>query len=457
MSRRIGGRGIMLVLLMVAPAPGLVAQASTARGISLSEAVELAVSSSSRLRGAEAAIEAGVARRSEARTGRLPALALEASYMRLEAEEPAEIPLPDPPRRPGSITLGDSIENSYDATLSLRQPIFTGGEITAGIEGADYAVAASRGGYEWERSGVELEARTAYWKLIEAGLRVEAIEERLRQVELNLENMESRLAAGVVTKSALLTVEMKLAEARLRLLRARNGRELNVTRLALMTGLSADTDLRPTTTLESAGKSEEQPPPGESEVGRLIRDALANRGDLAALRAELNATRASKSRARGGWFPKLFLAGEYSYARPNRTSFPVKDAFESSWRVGIVGRIELGDMPRVYHESSRREAEVRAAAARLQAAEDHVQLAVREAYLAYRSSYREVELARIMVTQAEESMDDTRGRVENGVALNEDLLEAQATLLEARLALTSARTGRRIAHDRLIREIGINP
>jgi outer membrane protein TolC len=62
-----------------------------------------------------------------------------------------------------------------------------------------------------------------------------------------------------------------------------------------------------------------------------------------------------------------------------------------------------------------------------------------------------------MVRQAQENVADTRGRVDNGVALNEDLLEAQATLLEARLALTSARTGRRIAWDRLMRERGVDP
>jgi outer membrane protein TolC len=44
--------------------------------------------------------------------------------------------------------------------------------------------------------------------------------------------------------------------------------------------------------------------------------------------------------------------------------------------------------------------------------------------------------------------------VENGAALNEDLLEAQAVLLEARLSLTSAEIGRQIARDRLMRELG---
>jgi outer membrane protein TolC len=386
---------------------------------------------------------------------------LEASYMRVKEQDPATIPLPDPPQGPGPVTLGESFENSYAATLSVRQPLFTGGEIASQIDAAGHAVAASRGSYDWERSGVELEVRTAYWALVEAELRVQAIEERLRQVELNLRNMESRLANGVVTRNELLTVEMKLAEARLQLLRARNGRELASTRLALLTGLSPDRGLAPTTQLDSGGAdaSRAGTPLSEAtpELDSLIRDALANRGDLAELRADLNAARASQTAARAGWFPKFFLAGEYSYSRPKQASFPGEDEFESSWRVGIVGRIELGNMPRVYHETSQREAELTAVAARLEAAEDRVRLSVREAYLSWQSSARELELAETMVRQAEENLADTRVRVENGVALNEDLLEAQATLLDARLAFTSARTGRRIGWDRLMRETGRTP
>ena len=462
MNRIVNGRFLVCAALLLGVTQLLVAQTESApREITLEEAVELAIASSSGLEAGRAAVDARSAVRSQARTGRLPSVDFEASYMRVKEQDPATIPLPDPPQGPGPVTLGESFENSYAATLSVRQPLFTGGEITSQIDAAGYAVAAGRGSYDWERSGLELEVRTAYWALVEAELRVQAIEERLRQVELNLRNMESRLANGVVTRNEVLTVEMKLAEARLQLLRARNGRELASTRLALLTGLLPDRGLAPTTQLHSGAAdgggagtpwSENTP-----ELDSLIRDALANRGDLAELRADLNAARASQTAARAGWFPKLFLAGEYSYSRPNQASFPAEDEFESSWRVGIVGRIELGNMPRVYHETSQREAELAAVAARLEAAEDRVRLSVREAYLSWQSSARELELAETMVRQAKENLEDTRVRVENGVALNEDLLEAQATLLDARLAFTSARTGQRISWDRLMRETGRTP
>jgi outer membrane protein len=448
MKMRVIERVLVFLVLLAGVVPFLAAEAPESREITLKEAVELALESNSRLEAGRAALDARSSVRAQARTGRLPSLDVEASYMRLKEQEPAKIPLPDPPQGPGPVTLGDSIENSYSATVSLRQPLFTGGEIASRIDAASYAVAASRAGFEWQRSGVELEVRTAYWGLLEARLRVEAIEERVRQVEANLENMKSRLANGVVTRNEVLTVEMNLAEARLQLLRAQNGRELAGTRFALLTGLSPERELVPTGISIVADRLE------VPDLETLINQALSRRGDLAEYRANLDAARAAEATARAGWFPKLFLAGEYTYARPNQASFPVEDEFESSWRVGLVGRIELGGMPRVYHETSQRESELAAAAARLQAAEDQVRLAVREAYLTYRRGTQEVELAKTMVRQAEENLADTRVRVENGVALNEDLLKAQATLLEARLALTSARTGRRVAYDRLMREAG---
>jgi len=451
---------MMFSALLLGLVPALFPQEPNGtREVSLEEAVKRALSSSSRLEVGRATLQARSAAEAQAKTGRLPALDLEASYMRMKEQEPLTIPLPDPPQGPGPVTLGDSIENSYGLTLSLRQPLFTGGEVASRIDATRHAAAAGRSSYEWEQNGVVLEVRTTYWNLVEAELRVQAIAERVRQVEANLRNMESRLSNGVVTPNEVLTVEMKLAEARLQLLRARNGLELAATRLALLTGLPPEQELRPAAAPPSAtpgatasGTAPTLPEPPDLQT--LIDTALANRGDLAELRAHLDAAEAAERTARSGWFPKLFLAGEYTYARPNQASFPAEDEFESSWRVGVVGRIELGDMPRVYHEGSQREAERTGAAARLEAAEDRVRLAVREAYLAYEGSGRELELARTMVRQAEENLADTRVRVENGVALNEDLLEAQATLLDARLALTSARTGRRIAWDELMRRTG---
>lgn len=432
--------------------------------LSLQDAVEKALSSSSRLQAGSAELAAGEAARAQARTGRLPALDLELSYMRLNEREPATIELPPPPSGPGPVTLGEAPENTYSATLSLRQPLFTGGEINARIEAAEHSVQAGRSRWEWSRGGVVLDVRTAYWRLLEATQRVHALEERLRQVKENLANMERRLENGVVTRSKVLTVEMRLAEVRHKLLRAKNGLEMAGTRLALLTGLPADQPINPVTPLpdsgqaltleknrENDGSSKDATLPDPQE---LVREALKERGDLAEQRSTLRAAETAERTARSGWFPQLFLVGEYTYARPNPEVFPTENQFNSSWRLGIAGRIELGSMPRVYHRVARRGAEREAAAARLRQAEQQVRLAVREAYLEWKSSGEELALARTIVRRAEENLSETRTRVENGAALNEDLLEAQAVLLEARLSLTSAEIGRQIARDRLMRELG---
>jgi outer membrane protein TolC len=236
------------------------------------------------------------------------------------------------------------------------------------------------------------------------------------------------------------------------------------TRLALLTGLPADQPINPVTPLpdsgqaltleknrENDGSSKDATLPDPQE---LVREALKERGDLAEQRSTLRAAETAERTARSGWFPQLFLVGEYTYARPNPEVFPTENQFNSSWRLGIAGRIELGGMPRVYHRVARRGAEREAAAARLRQAEQQVRLAVREAYLEWKSSGEELALARTIVRRAEENLSETRTRVENGAALNEDLLEAQAVLLEARLSLTSAEIGRQIARDRLMRELG---
>lgn len=439
---------ILTIVFTVAGTLSAQSTGSETLELTLEEAVERALASSHTLSAGDAATDAQRAIRAQATAARYPALDVEVGYMRLMEQDPATIDLSA--LSAGSITLAESIENSYSATVSLRQPLFTGGEINARINAANHTLAASHSGNAWDRSGVALQAHTAYWELVETELQIQTLEERVRQVEANLRTMQRREQNGVVTRSDVLYVEMELADAQLQLLRARNNREIAHARLALLADIPVEREILPITPLP------EQDATGNDEntLAELLDEALASRGDLQEYRSTIEAAEATQRAARAGLLPDLFLAGNFTWARPNEAIFPVEDEFASSWSLGIVGRMEVGALPRVYHESEQRAAEVRRAESALGAAEQRVRLAVREAYLIWQSSDQQLELARVMVRQAEENLTETRSRVENGVALNDELLDAQATLLQARLSLTSSITGRQIAWERLMRETG---
>jgi outer membrane protein TolC len=389
--------------------------------------------------------------RQTASAARLPALRLTGAYRRMKESEPlaVEIPSPDGSAPGGStagasttIELGDEIANSYSLGLELNQPLFTGGRMKYNVERSAHLAQAARERESWSESSVALEATTAYWELIRADARVEAIAQRLEQVTANVRDMERRLEQGVVTRNAVLEATMRRAEVRARLTEARNGRRLARARLNLLMGRAADRAIEPSTALPQRVEPLE-------ERRRVTERAFARRGDVAAAEQRIDAGKAAARMTRAGWYPNLALTGSMDYARPNpQSAFPT-DEFELSWHVGVALEIDIGGYPALSHRIDARAADVEAARERLRGLRREVELAVTKAHLELQSAADRVEAADALLEQAEENYRTVRQKREQGLALNTELLGAGAQRLEARMKRSMALVDQAVAHARL--------
>jgi outer membrane protein TolC len=371
--------------------------------------------------------------RAAAELARLPQLTIEGRYARIEEQDPPEVDIPGAP-----ISIGTSFDDATAFDLSVAQPLYLGGALSARVAQSTALFDAETLEQDRRRRLVSLEIRRAYWRLLEADLRRDAFRERLDQVSANLRTMEERFSEGLVTRNEVLTVEMRLARAELDLINAENALALASADVAMRIGVDADTRIVVASELPDR-------PVSVPELETFVASALADRPDLAAMRRRTAAQDAAVVLARSELLPEVYVTGRYTYARPNDALFPPPDRFEDSWQIGVLGRISLGSAPssvsRTREASSRRDAHVEEVAA----LENRIRLAVRGAYLSWESSGQQVRLGRTMVRQAEENLANTAVRVEAGAALNEDLLDAQVDLLEARLALTSAVVGREVS------------
>jgi outer membrane protein TolC len=401
--------------------------------LSVEEAVERALESDHSLsagRQRKAAADSALA---AARSSRLPELSLTGRYARIEEQEPLQVDTPS-----GTLEIGESFSDATSVELALMQPLFLGGRLSSRVEQSDSLSEAATLEQLWRRTSVKLELYRAYWRLVEARLRQDAFAERRDQVAANLETIRRRFQEGLVTQNEVLSVEMGLAQAELELVEAENALALASADLAVRIGEDPGRLILPSSDLPS--RSDTIP---DLEV--LVERGLAQRPDLAALRRQLNARARGVEIARSGLYPELFVTGQYRYARPNEALFPPPDSFEDSWQIGVMGRINLGSMPATIHQTREAEANRQATYHSVAAAEERLRLEVRRAYLSWGSSRQRVHLGRTMVRQAEENLANTAVRVDNGTALNEDLLDAQVDLLEARLALTAAVVERELA------------
>jgi len=407
--------------------------------ITIDDAVAMALSHSPALRAQSAAGDAAASREAVAATARIPRVSLTAGYYRIQEQEPLSL---------GSMVLGDRITDSLTASVEVVQPLYTGGAIRAGMDLAAANRRAAQEESEAMRRDLLPEVRRAYWALMEATERVAALNDRLAQVQSATDDTRNRAAAGFVTHSDVLEVEMRLAQTELQLIRAGNGRRIAVARLALLTGSAPETDFVTTTPL---------PPPQDValvDLAELTARALENRSDLAALRVAVSALEVQTRAAASRRLPNLYATGMVTVARPAPETFPAENSFGATWRAGIMGRYEIGDQPGVGYAVAAARSDMQSALARLSAAEEAAIFEVHRGYLEWMTTGEEVRAAETLVSRGEEHLAETRTRAANGAALRTDELDAQAMVLEARLALTSAEVARHVAWETLLRAAG---
>lgn len=433
-----------LIALVATP---LGAQQLPTRPLTVDQAVELALAHSPALAAGSATLAAEDARAAAARTARYPGITLSAGYRRIATQDPLELQL-----GPTPVTLGDEINNTASVGVTVEQPLFTGGAIASAVELADIGTQIRMHELVLTRRDVIHRTRAAYWAMVEAQERLQTIQDRLEQVRSMVADSENRAAAGVLTRSDLLAVRMSEAETEMQELRTRNALDVAAARLRTLTGLDTEASIQPATDVDDrAGDT------GDDIGGDLddyIARALANRSDLAALRLAVVAQEESLRSIAAERFPQLAAIGSVSYASPIPNEFPADSGFGTTWSVGITGRYQLGRQPRIGHSLRAAREDRSAAEANLRAAEEQIALEVRMNYLEWQTAAEEVLVATTMVTQAEENLQETRARVRTGTALRTEELDAEAQVLEARLALTSARIGRLTAGETLLRSTG---
>ncbi|MFN2364781.1 MAG: TolC family protein, partial [Halarsenatibacteraceae bacterium] len=211
-------------------------EAASYQNLTLEESLEIALennrgllASGEELKGVETSIEM-------AEAGRYPNISLSASYLRMGGTDSETIEM-DNQTPPG---MGEFIEQlnqafaqpdtAFQTELSLQQPLYTFGRITAGIEQAEAGYRAAEAGFEGDRQELIHEVITTYNNVLLAEKMLELQHDIKEQAEGHLEVVESNLDAGMVTeldrheaRVALSEVEQEIVEAESNLALAKEG------------------------------------------------------------------------------------------------------------------------------------------------------------------------------------------------------------------------------------------
>ena len=304
-------------------------------------------------------------------------------------------------------------------------PLYAGGKNTATRQAAKANADAARQDNEAVRNALGFEVSRAFYTVLKTRQFIRAAEAGVKSFEGSLGVAEKRLAGGTLLKTGVLDLEVRLAQAREDLVRARNANALAVRVLRNLLGIEQGefevADTGPATSAPESGD-------------------FSGRPELASARHRERAAQEQARAAKGGYLPRVNAFGsvDYDYGWKN-------DNGGGSYTAGALLQWDLWD-------GKLTRAKVREANANLESAREEqrklrlaLDLEVEQARLDLKAANERLSVTDKIVAQAAESASLTRARFEQELALSTQLIDAETALVAARVRRAEAEADRQIA------------
>jgi outer membrane protein len=415
--------------------------------LTMEKAVETGLENSKFLHSSLMKVQSADAKSSETTASRLPTLKFGASYTRLSETPPFEVTIPLPPPYPSTFVISPSIFDNYNLRLSLQQPLFTGFRLQSSSDMADYNAQATAQDYEKDKADLVYNIRSAYWNLYKAGEFKKVIDNNVQQIRAHLNDVQNFYEQGIVTNNEVLKVQVQLSNAQVLQIDAGNNVRLATLGLDNVLGLPLETDIQ----LATLPEQKESAPAG---VDTLLRKAMDQRPELKSMAYRVKVGESAVTMARSGWFPQIYLSGNYYYARPNQRIIPAVDKFIDTWDVSLSASLDIWNWGSTVRQTQQAQAQLAQAQDGLGQMQDGITLEVTQTFLNFTQSGERIGVAEKGVQQAEENYRITDEKFKSGLALNSDLLDAEAALLTAQWNHIQALVDRELAGARLLKAIG---
>jgi outer membrane protein len=299
---------------------------------------------------------------------------------------------------------------------------------------------------------VRLAVERAYYGLYSAQAGAVAAEINLQNSRTNLDAAQKRFDAGLVTQLEVLQAQANYDDAVYTLDSARGSVQDAIATLAQSVGIPADSPLSivepPDTTVMM----------NTNNLHTLIADALAQRPDLAAQRANVKAKEAALRSARSDLWPTLNAgasaqANRHNYsgndttASVNDNDYTVLAYLALQWNF-FDGFLRLNRV-------NASEATLEAERARLLTAEINAASDVWTNYYALQTALKKLQSAQALLASSEASYQLALEAYGAGLKSLLDLLQANTTLADARNKLIGARRDVQVAQAGLLHALGI--
>lgn len=317
------------------------------------------------------------------------------------------------------------IHNVFFGAVTLTQPIYMGGKIVAMNKLAKINEEAQTMLHENEAQNVIYAVDAAYWTVVSLKAKHLLATSYVNLLDTLDRNVKLMLDQGVATRSDLLSVDVKLNEAKVDLLKVENGLALSRMALAQICGLPVHSPIN----VEDEGTTEINT---SAEIATTYdMDAVyANRPDLRALELAAEATGQEKRVALSEMLPNVALIGTYSFSNPNMFD-GFKKRFDGAFSVGVMVKIPLWHWGGNYNRYRAAKSSEVISRLQVQDAREKIDLQVSQAAFRAQESVKTYMATESNLDKARENLRTATLGFREGVITTDDVMAAQTAWLKA--------------------------
>lgn len=317
-------------------------------------------------------------------------------------------------------------------SLSVTQPVYTGGAITSGIQLAELKLTASRYATELQRDNIRFQLTGFYLDIYKYTNLRTVVENNIAQARKVLDEMQARYEQGVALQNDITRYELLVSNLELQLVKINNTIDILNNNLVTIAGLPDGTVIVP----DSAILDKSLPSQSESSWQS---EASVNSPMLKLAQSKVDISRKAEDLTKSERLPKIGLQAGWSIDGPILVEVPPINRNLSYWYVGVGVSYNISSLFKTNKSLSRSRAATVHATDELVAARENTELSVRADYIRYLESYEELNTQQKSVELADRNYNTVFTRYSADMALITDMLDAANSKLDAEQQLVNAR------------------
>ena len=396
--------------------------------LTLQQCIEIALKNHPNINAATSNVRITDSKIGQARAGYYPQLTLQSGYQRI-GPPLTSIINPDP-------------YNQYSNTLSLSQTIFDFGKTYNQVQIQSLGKESSQADLQDVSGQVILGVKQSYYGYLQAKKSQDVAMETVNQFQQHYEIAKVFFETGKTSKIDVTSAEVNLSNAKINLLKAENARRIARITLTNAMGIMNAPEYEIKDDLDYR--------PCEVSMDEALQNAYKNRPDLLSTLKKKEGLEKTIYLSQKGYLP--VLAGSAAYGYTGNEFLADKD---KAWSVGVTLTFPLFTGLSTKYQIDEANANLDVLKANEDSLMQTVYLQVESAHLSLKEAAERISAGKIIVKQAEETLELAKGRYAAGVGSSIEITDAMITLNNAKMTYITALADYSVAQANLEKAMGV--